>query len=95
MKPDESIPGLVGEYYYTRVIIRLIGKLPEDAEPGELKVGMKIYYQTCTEELCLMPVDKPFEFKIPVVAPGTEVKDINEEIFGKPGKIKYEEKPSG
>jgi hypothetical protein len=85
VRPGETVEGLVGDYYYTKIIIRLAGRLPEDAEPGELKVEMKLYYQTCTEELCLMPVDRPFEFKIPVVAPGTEVKDINEDIFKKPG----------
>jgi thiol:disulfide interchange protein DsbD len=84
-KPDEEVPGLHGEQYYHQVIIRLVGRLPADAEPGEIKLDMKVYYQTCNESLCLMPIDKPFEFVIPVVAPGTEVKDINEHLFGKPG----------
>lgn len=85
VKPGVEVSGLVGDYYYTRVIIRLVGRLPKELEPGEIKLPMKLYYQTCTEELCLMPVDKSFEFAIPVVAPGTEVKNINEDIFGKPG----------
>jgi hypothetical protein len=31
-------------------------------------------------------VTKPAELKIPVVESGTEVKEINPEIFGKPGE---------
>ncbi len=85
VKPGETIPGLHDEQYHNQVIIRLVGRLPDDAAPGEIKLDMKVYYQTCNESLCLMPIDKPFEFVIPVVAPGTEVKSINEHIFGKPG----------
>lgn len=78
-----GVPGLVGEEYHRRVVIRLVGRLPEDAEVGELKAGMKVTYQTCTETFCLFPVSIPVEFTIPVVAPGTEVKEINPEIFKK------------
>ncbi len=85
VKPGEEVPGLHDQQYHNQVIIRLVGRLPEDAEPGEIKLEMKVYYQTCNETLCLMPIDKPFEFVIPVVAPGTEVKDVNEHIFGKQG----------
>lgn len=84
-RPGEEVPGLHDEQYHEQVIIRLVGRLPEDAEPGEIKLEMEVYYQTCNESLCLMPIDKPFEFVIPVVAPGTEVEDVNEHIFGKPG----------
>ncbi len=85
VKPGETVPGLIDEQYHHRVIIRLVGRLPDDAVPGEIKLDMKVYYQTCNESLCLMPIDKPFEFVIPVVAPGTEVEATNEHIFGKPG----------
>ncbi len=85
VKPGEEVPGLHDEQYHNQVVIRLVGRLPEDAEPGEIKLEMKVYYQTCNESLCLMPIDKPFEFVIPVVAPGTEVKDINEHLFGNRG----------
>ncbi|MFC1628209.1 hypothetical protein ACFL3H_03750 [Gemmatimonadota bacterium] len=85
VKPGESVPGLIDEQYHNQVIIRLVGRLPADAEPGDIRLEMQVYYQTCNESLCLMPIDKPFEFVIPVVAPGTEVKATNEHIFGKPG----------
>jgi hypothetical protein len=84
-KPDEDVPGLVGENYYNRIIIKLVGRLPADAEVGEIAVPMSLFYQTCTEAVCLMPYNKAFTFTIPVVAPGTEVETINEEIFGEGG----------
>ncbi len=84
-KPDEDLPGLIGEEYWDRIVIKLVGRLPADAETGELEVPMGLYYQTCTEQVCLMPTTKAFTFTIPVVAPGTEVETINQEIFGDGG----------
>ncbi len=85
-RPGEDVPGLVGEEYYDRIIIRLVGRLPADAALGELTVPMGLFYQTCTDQICLMPVTKPFSFTIPVVAPGTAVEAINKEIFGDGGE---------
>jgi len=85
-KPDEDLPGLIGEEYYDRIIIKLVGRIPAETEVGELAVPMGLFYQTCTEAVCLMPYTKSFTFTIPVVAPGTEVETINEEIFGEGGR---------
>jgi len=84
-KAGVPVTGLVGEQYHERIVIRLVGRIPEDAEVGELKTTLNVEYQTCTETFCLFPVTKPAELKIPVVEPGTEVKEINPEIFAKPG----------
>lgn len=84
-KAGFPVAGLVGEQYHERVVIRLIGRIPEDAETGEMKTTLGLEYQTCTDTFCLFPVTKPAELKIPVVEPGTEVKDIHPEIFKKPG----------
>ena len=83
-KAGFPVTGLVGEQYHARVVIRLVGRIPEDAEPGELKTALNVEYQTCTDTFCLFPVTKPVELKIPVVEPGTEVKDIHPEIFKRP-----------
>ncbi len=80
-----DVPGYHDQQYSEQVMIRLVGRLPEDAEVGTLRVPMKVRYQTCTDAVCLMPYSKPVVMEIPVVAPGTEVKEINSEIFKKPG----------
>ncbi len=85
-KAGHPVTGLIDEQYHERVIVMLVGRIPEDAEIGELKSVLEVEYQTCTDTFCLFPVTKPVEMTIPVVAPGTGVKDINPEIFGEPGK---------
>jgi hypothetical protein len=83
-KAGHTVEGLMDEQYHERVIVMLVGRIPEDAAVGELKAKLGVEYQTCTDTFCLFPVTKPAEITIPVVAPGTEVEDINPEIFGKP-----------
>ncbi len=85
-KAGYRVSGLMDEQYHERVIVMLVGRIPEDAEVGELKASLGVEYQTCTDAFCLFPVTKPTEITISVVAPGTEVKDINPEIFLKPGE---------
>lgn len=85
---DKPAPGLYDDQYRKRVFIRLVGRIPTEAEPGTLKVPMKVRYQACTETVCLYPYNKPVELEIPVVAPGTKVEMINREIFGEPGSGK-------
>lgn len=80
--PGVPVQGLVGEQYQGRIVIRLIGRLPDDAAPGPLKVAMKLHYQACTDLVCLIPYGKGFELEIPVVAPGTRVEPRHPEIFG-------------
>ena len=80
------VPGFDNNQYHDRVLIRLVGRLPEGAAVGEAKVSMKLRYQTCTDTVCLYPYDKPLELIVPVVAPGTPVKEINQDIFGDPGR---------
>ena len=84
-KSGEIVEGYHDDQYHERVMIRLVGRVPADAELGSLKVPMVIRYQTCTDTVCLYPYGKPTELEIPVVAPGTKVEAINKEIFGKPG----------
>ena len=84
-KAGQTVGGLDGEKYRVRVVIRMVGRLPPDAKVGLLKTTLKVHYQTCTESVCLFPVAKSVEIAIPVVAPGTETKAINEDIFGRPG----------
>jgi len=84
-KAGYRVSGLMDEQYHEKVIVIVVGRIPEDAEVGELKASLGVEYQTCTDTFCLFPVIKSGEITIPVVAPGTEVKDINPEIFSKPG----------
>ena len=81
------VPGYDNDEYHDQVMFRLVGRLPEDAEVGEIKVSLKIRYQTCTDTVCLYPYDKPVELVIPIVAPGTPVEEINKEIFS-PGGVR-------
>lgn len=85
VKAGQSVMGLQAEQYHDRVIIRLVGRVPEDAAVGTLTAPLKVRYQTCTDTICLFPVSKPVAIAIPVVAAGTEVKAINTAIFGPPG----------
>ena len=80
--PGVEVPGLVGEQYVGRIVLRLVGRLPKEAVPGLLKVKMRVYFQACTDLVCLVPYTNQFELEIPVVAPGTAVKTLHPEIFG-------------
>lgn len=84
-KAGYQVSGLMDEQYHERVILIVVGRIPEDAEVGELKASLGVEYQTCTDTFCLFPVTKSSEIIIPVVSPGTDVKDIHPEIFSKPG----------
>ena len=84
-KAGYVVSGLMEEQYHDRVVVMLVGRIPDDAEVGELKASLGVEYQTCTDAFCLFPVTKSGEITIPIVSPGTDVKDINPEIFGKPG----------
>jgi thiol:disulfide interchange protein DsbD len=79
------VPGYHDEQYHERVMIRLVGRLPADAELGKLKVRVIVRYQTCTDTVCLYPYGKAADLEIPIVAPGTKVEEVNKEIFGTPG----------
>jgi hypothetical protein len=50
--------------------------------PGPLRVKMSLFFQACTDLVCLVPYTNKFELEIPVVAPGTAVKTLHPEIFG-------------
>lgn len=92
--PGVPVPGLEGEQYHGRIIIRLVGRLPADAAPGPLKVVMKLHYQACTDLVCLIPYGKELVLEIPVVAAGTRVEPRHPEIFGRrpvpPGSGTYD-----
>jgi hypothetical protein len=80
--PGVEVPGLVGEQYVGRIVLRLVGRLPKEAVPGPLPVKMSLFFQACTDLVCLVPFNNRFELEIPVVAPGTAVKTLHPEIFG-------------
>jgi thiol:disulfide interchange protein DsbD len=84
--PGVEVPGLVDEQYVGRIVLRLVGRLPREAVPGPLPVKMSLYFQACTDLVCLVPYNQRFELEIPVVAPGTAVKTLHPEIFGQ-GKV--------
>ena len=84
-RSGRSVLGLDGDAYHDRVIIRLVGKVPEDASPGTLILPVEVEYQTCTDQVCLFPFTKETSFEVPLVTEGTPVESINTEIFGKPG----------
>ena len=84
-KAGYHVSGLMDEQYHERVVVIMVGRIPEDAQVGELQTQLGVEYQTCTDTFCLFPVTKTADVIVPVVAPGTEVKDIHPEIFSKPG----------
>ena len=84
-KDGVPVPGYHDDQYHEQVMIRLIGRIPADAEIGTLKVRLVVRYQTCTDTVCLYPYGMATDLEIPIVAPGTKVEEINKEIFGDPG----------
>jgi len=84
-RSGRTVLGLEGERYHDRVVIRLVGRVPEESALGTLTVPLAVRYQTCTDQLCLFPFTKETAFEIPVVTEGTPVRSLHPEIFERPG----------
>lgn len=84
-RSGRTVLGLEGEQYHDRVVIRLVGRVPEESALGTLTVPVAVRYQTCTDQVCLFPFTKDTAFEIPVVAKGTPVRSLHPEIFEEPG----------
>lgn len=54
-----------------------------ELKPGVGLLVVKLKYQACNNESCIMPQDLPFEVPVEVVASGVETKDVEPELFAK------------
>jgi thiol:disulfide interchange protein len=79
--------------YTGKVVVRVPVEVKADAKVGsDVKVTGVLKYQICNEESCFQPADHPFEAKSTIVAPSTEVKPNEADLF-KESEKKSEPEP--
>jgi len=69
--------------YEGQTVLGALVKIKDGTQPGKLTLKASLSYQACDNMTCLPPKDLPFEVSIPIVTAGTEVHDLNAEIFRK------------
>ncbi|CAB1055635.1 Cytochrome c-type biogenesis protein DsbD, protein-disulfide reductase (EC [Olavius sp. associated proteobacterium Delta 1] len=67
--------------YEGQIIIYLPIKLEETAAPGSLDLKLRFQYQACTDTYCLFPKRITLTETLAVVKIGTNVSEINQELF--------------
>jgi thiol:disulfide interchange protein DsbD len=67
--------------YAGQIIIYLPIKLEETAEPGGMDLKLRFQYQACTDNYCLLPKRITLKETLVVVKTGTNVSEINQELF--------------
>lgn len=74
------------EIFEESFVVLISGRTSGDIRQGEQPLNGKIIYQGCDKDNCLPPAEKPFLFRLEIVAAGTAVRDINKEIFSGSGR---------
>ena len=64
-----------------QAVIYLPVKLTDTIEPGRQQLKLVLEYQACSDTYCLFPFKKNFEASLTIVESGTDVSQINRELF--------------
>jgi len=63
--------------------VHIQGHVAEGLRPGEYELKGRFFYQGCDENRCLPPEEKPLSFRLRIVPQGTEVRQINSDVFSR------------
>jgi len=75
---DEPASVFEGEFF-----IGVIIDIPEDLKLGDHQIPVELYYQACNDQTCEPPDSVKTTLEISIIDSGTQVKEINKEIFAK------------
>ena len=68
--------------YEGRAVIRFNVTIPADYEQGVTELRARVYFQSCTDEVCFPPATRNLTLPIGVVGANDSVQRINGQIFG-------------
>jgi thiol:disulfide interchange protein len=76
------------EVFSSRTVVFIPMSVTGAAQPGDLDLRVKIHYQACDDKTCLSPADTVVRPKLSVIPPGTDVQQINQDIFASMAQVK-------
>ncbi|MCA1557819.1 MAG: protein-disulfide reductase DsbD N-terminal domain-containing protein [Acidobacteria bacterium] len=68
-----------------RVVMRFTVTVPSDFQQGVTQITARLFYQSCSNEVCFQPETRSISMPIAIVGPEDSVKRINGNIFGRRG----------